>query len=108
MTDIVLYRVAADSPLWIEISQPKVSEGSVELSIRITMILTQFQVPNWNPKVPYTSILLCSDSKGIQTWLEMEGRGGWEHVRLIAIDYHAATGTVGMECKGDQRSKMAR
>ena len=34
--------------------------------------------------------------------------GGWEHVWLIAIDYHAATGTAGMECKGDQRSKMAR
>ena len=34
--------------------------------------------------------------------------GGQECVQLIAIDYHAATGTAGTECKGDQRSKMAR
>ena len=34
--------------------------------------------------------------------------GGQEYVRLIAIDYHAATGTARMECKGDQRSKVAR
>ena len=34
--------------------------------------------------------------------------GGQEHIRLIAIDYHTATGTAGAEYKGDQRSKMAR
>ena len=34
--------------------------------------------------------------------------GGWEHVRLIAIDYHAVTGTAGMGYRGDQRSKRAR
>ena len=34
--------------------------------------------------------------------------GDWEHVRLIAIDYHTAIGTAGMECKGGQRLKMAR
>ena len=34
--------------------------------------------------------------------------GGWEHIWLIAIDYHTVTGTAGAECKGDQRSKRAR
>ena len=34
--------------------------------------------------------------------------GGWEHVQLIAIDYHAATGTAGTGYKGDQRLKVAR
>ena len=34
--------------------------------------------------------------------------GGQEHVRLIAIDYHTVTGTARAECKGDQRSKIAR
>ena len=34
--------------------------------------------------------------------------GGQECVQLIAIDYHTAAGTAGAECKGDQRSKMAR
>ena len=34
--------------------------------------------------------------------------GGQEHVWLIAIDYHTVAGTTGVECKGDQRSKMAR
>ena len=34
--------------------------------------------------------------------------GGWERVRLIAIDYHTVAGTAGVECKGDQRLKMAR
>ena len=34
--------------------------------------------------------------------------GGWEHVQLIAIDYHTVAGTAGAECKGDQRLKMAR
>ena len=34
--------------------------------------------------------------------------GGQEHVWLIAIDYHAATGTAGTEYKGDQRPKAAR
>ena len=34
--------------------------------------------------------------------------GGWECVWLIAIDYHTAAGTAGVECKGDRRSKMAR
>ena len=34
--------------------------------------------------------------------------GGWEHVWLIAIDYHTVAGTAGVECKGDQRLKMAR
>ena len=36
--------------------------------------------------------------------LDMAGNGrlgGWEHVWLIAIDYQAATGTAGTECKGD-------
>ena len=33
---------------------------------------------------------------------------GWEHVWLIAIDYHAATGTAGMGYKEDRRSKAAR
>ena len=32
---------------------------------------------------------------------------GWKRVRLIAIDYHAATGTAGMGSRGDQRSKVA-
>ena len=34
--------------------------------------------------------------------------GGWECVQLIAIDYHAATGTASTEYKGDQRLKAAR
>ena len=34
--------------------------------------------------------------------------GGQERVQLIAIDYHTVAGTAGAECKGDQRSKMAR
>ena len=34
--------------------------------------------------------------------------GGQEHVQLIAIDYHAATGTAGTGYRGDQRSKRAR
>ena len=34
--------------------------------------------------------------------------GGQERIRLIAIDYHAATSTAGAESKGDQRSKAAR
>ena len=34
--------------------------------------------------------------------------GGRERVQLIAIDYHAATGTAGTEYKGDQRLKAAR
>ena len=34
--------------------------------------------------------------------------GGQECVRLIAIDYHAATGTARTGCKGDQRLKRAR
>ena len=33
---------------------------------------------------------------------------GRKHVQLIAIDYHAATGTARMGYRGDQRSKMAR
>ena len=28
-----------------------------------------------------------------------ERSGGWEHVWLIAIDYHTAAGTAGAECK---------
>ena len=46
--------------------------------------------------------------------LKESGHGqGWkvrgrEHVWLIAIDYHAATGTAGMGYRGDQRSKRAR
>ena len=27
---------------------------------------------------------------------------------MTAIDYHTVAGTAGAECKGDQRSKMAR
>ena len=34
--------------------------------------------------------------------------GGWERVRLIAIDYYTVAGTAGVECKGDRRSKRAR
>ena len=34
--------------------------------------------------------------------------GGQERIQLIAIDYHTVTGTAGMECKGDRRSKKAR
>ena len=34
--------------------------------------------------------------------------GGRERIRLIAIDYHAATSTARVESKGDQRSKVAR
>ena len=34
--------------------------------------------------------------------------GGQEHVQLIAIDYHAATGTARTEYKGDQSLKAAR
>ena len=34
--------------------------------------------------------------------------GGWEHIRLIAIDYHTVAGAAGAECKGDRRSKRAR
>ena len=33
--------------------------------------------------------------------------GGWKHVWLIAIDYHAATGTAGMGYRRDRRSKVA-
>ena len=34
--------------------------------------------------------------------------GGWECVWLIAIDYHAVTGTAGTGYRGDRRSKRAR
>ena len=34
--------------------------------------------------------------------------GGWEHIWLIAIDYHTVAGTARAECKGDRRSKRAR
>ena len=34
--------------------------------------------------------------------------GGQKHVRLIAIDYHAATSTAGTGYRGDRRLKMAR
>ena len=34
--------------------------------------------------------------------------GGQKCVQLIAIDYHAATGTAGTGYRGDQRSKVAR
>ena len=33
---------------------------------------------------------------------------GWECVRLIAIDYHTATGTARMGYKEDQRLKVSR
>ena len=48
---------------------------------------------------------------GFQRNPDMAGNGrsgGWEHVQLIAIDYHTATGTARTEYKGDQRPKAAR
>ena len=47
-------------------------------------------------------------------WIPKESGHGWgqkvrgqKHVQLIAIDYHAATGTARTGSRGDQRLKVA-